>query len=246
MRRRIALVGLLFYAVLAVGSLGGWWAHPDARAATFARRGGGAALGPAECIADPAGGLTLTGVAAVLLPFGLRVRPGRHVAIFAGWLALSLVEAVQKDFLPVPPPPHGNGGVHAGWCTALTHLADGPVLGGAHAATVALHRVLGTPVAPSRSSLRYSFPSGHSARLLYVLGIAAAGYLGGGVWGWAAAVAAALAEGLVLVAAGWHWAVDVLAGWTLAAIALAVVLPIRPRRRRGSGPAVSRRLVRRN
>jgi membrane-associated phospholipid phosphatase len=231
MRRPFVLASLVLYVLLAIGSVAGLLRAPDTQVAQAAASPVGSVLQPAVCFADLAGGLTVTGIAVAAAAIDYPgVRGGRRLGLFAGWLGLSLAEALQKDLLPVPGPTGALQGPNAGWCRAMEAVADGPVLGLGGAILVGIEHLAHLPVSRHVPSLPYTFPSGHAARSSYVLGLLAAGFWGNGWLGWAVAAIGAVAEAWILVAAHWHWASDVLAGWLLAGVTLAVVLP---RRRRG-------------
>jgi membrane-associated phospholipid phosphatase len=231
MRRSFVLAALALYLLVALGSAAGLWRPLDVRLARAAAAPVRGVLGPAVCVADLAGGLTATGTASALLSLGFPAAGGgRRLAMFGGWLAISLAEAAQKSRLPVVGPPGAVEGPRALWCESMHALADRPALAAAGALLLGAERLLHRPLTPRPRPLPYSFPSGHAARVLYALGLLAAGRPGGSPAAWAAAGGGALAEGWVLTAAHWHWATDVLAGWLLAGVALATVLPRRRRR----------------
>jgi membrane-associated phospholipid phosphatase len=228
MRRQFVLASLVLYLLVAVSSATGILRTPDTHLARDVAAPVRQALGPAACFADLAGGLTATGIAAAVLPLGFRGVSGwRRLGMFAGWAGLSLAEALQKGRVPVPGPGGAIEGPNAFWCNALHAVADRPVLAVGGAALAAVEYLMHRPVTRRAPSLPYTFPSGHSTRSLYVLGLLAAGYWGGSPLGWGVAGLAALAEGWVLTAAHWHWASDVVGGWLMAGIALALVLPRR-------------------
>ncbi len=230
MRRPFVLASLVLYAALAVSSAAGWLRAPDTQLAQAAASPLGRGLQPAVCFADLAGGLTATGIATAVVAIDYPGIGGwRRLGIFGGWLGISLAEALQKKVVPVPGPAGALQGPSAGWCRAMEAVADGPVVALGGAILVGIEHLAHLPVTRHAPSLPYTFPSGHSARSSYVLALLAAGFWGGGWPGWAAAAIAALAEGWVLVAAHWHWAGDVVAGWLLTGVALAAVLPRRHR-----------------
>jgi membrane-associated phospholipid phosphatase len=228
MRRPFVLAALVLYALLAVGSAAGVLRAPATRLARAAALPLRPWLEPAVCVADLAGGLTATGIAIAVVAVGYPELGGwRRLGMLAGWLGISAAEGLQKARLPVPGPPGALQGTGAPWCRAMEAVADQPVLDLGGAIVLGVERLAHRPQTRRAPSLPYTFPSGHAARSSYVLALLAAGYWGGGWLGWGAAVAGALAEGWVLVAAHWHWAGDVAAGWLMAALALAAVLPRR-------------------
>lgn len=155
------------------------------------------------------GGLPLTALAVL----GASWRR-RSWWIAGGFVAGLLVEVVSKHFLATPFPQATPEPPFFQHLEAATNLSP------AWAASVLQHWLHTHPVkGPHHPMFRGSFPSGHVFRITYASGA----WMTRRRWTWAVAAAA----GVLVIATGGHWLVDVLGGFLLARFWLRLCMPIR-------------------